>query len=436
LKVNRRDSFKLFALAGTAACALAPPPAAARTSQSVVLDNGLRAHLIPRQCGYISLALILRSEEIVHRHGLAHIMEHTSFSGAAGSLAARDVADAQRDCLQDCNASTGLGVLRWDASFLPRHLPQVLSLLGDITLDQKFDTETVAREANIVLQELYLEKYKADVRQQRMFEVALYGETHPHVERTLDAEIATAKLPAATLAVRLRDYAASLRLPANMDLFMVGQFEPDEVGRLIDQHFGKCAHARGPHLDLPTVGVTRSYRPLVGTAHELKRPLSELVIGWNTGVTATDPDAKTLVALCEYLKDVLFKQLREQHGDTYTPEVAYQPDACSGIINITLPSSKHPAAVEQRALQSMQSLKADLNAREAARLRDRSELQRRKIACRPEAQVDCMVRKAIDGASVDEMEPETVSRDELLAAARKYLPSHKGAYVRLALRGR
>ena len=328
-----------------------------------------------------------------------------------------------------------LGVLRWDASFLPRYLPQVLSLLSDITLDQKFDTETVAREANIVLQELYLEKYKANMRQQRAFEVALYGEAHPHVERTLDAEIATAKLPVATLAAQLRNYAASLRLPANMDLFMVGQFETEEVARLVDQYFGKYAHAQGPYLNLPAVGVTRSYRALAGTSHELKRPLSELVIGWNTGVTVTDPDAKILVALCEYLKAVLFKQLREQHGDTYTPEVTYQPDGCSGIINITLPSSKHPAAVEQRLLRSMQSLKVDLNEREATRLRDRSELQRRQIARRPEAQVDCMVKKAIDGASVDDMEPETVSRDELLAAARKYLPSHKGAYVRLALRG-
>ena len=43
--------------------------------------------------------------------------------------------------------------------------------------------------------------------------------------------------------------------------------------------------------------------------------------------------------------------------------------------------------------------------------------------------------KSIDGASVDDMAPETVSRDELLAAARRYLPSHKGGYVRLALRG-
>jgi len=78
-------------------------------------------------------------------------MEHTSFTGAAGRRSASEVAEAQRDYIQDGNASTALGVLQWDASFLPRYLPQVLSLLSDITLDQKFDAETVAREAKIVL---------------------------------------------------------------------------------------------------------------------------------------------------------------------------------------------------------------------------------------------------------------------------------------------
>lgn len=435
MNVSRRNTFKLVALASAAACTLSPTPVAAVTPYTRVLGNGLRAHLISTPCGYVSLSLILRSEKIVHQHGLAHLMEHTSFTGAAGLLTAREVAEAQRDCLQDSNASTALGVLRWDASFLPPHLAQVLSLLSDITLDQKFDAETVAREAKIVLEELYLDKYKTNMRQERAFDVALYGESHPHVRRTLDAQTATAKLPAAELAAQLRSYAAALRLPANMDLFIVGQFEPETVANWVDRYFGKYAYARGAYLDLPTLGVTRAYRALAGVSHELKRPLSELMIGWNTGVRATDPDAQTLVALCEHLKELLFKQLREQHGDTYTPEVMYRPDGWSGIINIVLSSSKHPATMEQRLLDSMQSLKTDLDPHEATRLRDRAELRRRKIAVRPEAQVACMVARTIDGASVDEMAPETVSREALVAAARRYLPSHKGGYVRLALRG-
>jgi hypothetical protein len=135
------------------------------------------------------------------------------------------------------------------------------------------------------------------------------------------------------------------------------------------------------------------------------------------------------------LQGVLFKRLREQHGDTYTPEVEYRPDGYSGVVIIALPSSKHPAMLEKRALESIQSLKMDLDAGELKRLRDRAELRRKRLASSPEAQVDTMVRRAIDGAAIEEMRPEAVNRDELVAAARKYLPTHKGGYVRLALTG-
>ena len=434
MHVSRRDTFKLL-LAGAATSGLPQLSVAAIALQPLILGNGLRAHLVANQSGYVSLSLILRSKNIVHQHGLAHIMEHTSFTGAAGRLSASEVAEAQRDYIQEGNASTALGVLQWDASFLPRYLPQVLSLLSDITLDQKFDTETVARETKIVLEELYLEKYNANVGQQKAFEVALYGKTHPHVARTLDAEIAAAKLSPERLTTDLLRYASTIRLPANMDLFIVGQFDPEQVVPVIEQHFGKYAYASGPYLELPTVGVTHAYQALSGVSHQLKRPLSEVKIGWNTGVRITDPDAPTLIALCEYLNSILFKQLREEHGEAYTPEAAYQPDAHSGIISIVVPSSKHPSKVEERVFQAIQSLKAGLDVREAGRMRDRAELQRRKIASSPEAMVACMVRKAIDGASADEMAPEAVREDELIAAACKYLPSHKGAYVRLALWG-
>ena len=39
--------------------------------------------------------------------------------------------------------------------------------------------------------------------------------------------------------MQLRDFATAVRLPANMDLFLVGSLEPAEVQSLVEEHFGE-----------------------------------------------------------------------------------------------------------------------------------------------------------------------------------------------------
>lgn len=68
-------------------------------------------------------------------------------------------------------------------------------------------------------------------------------------------------------------------------------------------------------------------------------------------------------------------------------------------------------------------------------MRDRVALKRRKEAYENETLVDCMVARTLDGASCHDFAIETVTRDEVLTAARKYMPSYQQAYVRLALKG-
>lgn len=433
--MNRRDSFKLL-MACAAAGALSPQARAGSTENaSFVLDNGFRAHVLPNDSRYVSATLLLRSNDIVHTNGLAHLLEHTSFAGAAGSFSADDIKEWHQDSIQTSNASTEPGALRWDLSFLPQYLPDVINLLGLTSLDQKFDVPTVAQEARVVLEELYLEKYDAKTLAQHKFDVALFGPSHPHARETIDAEIAKAKTPPDRLAAELRHYASTIKLPANMDLFLIGAVEPKAVRTLVREHFGKYAFAQGPLLAIPDVGVTRTHHAMAARSHELKQPLSQLKMAWNTGVRITDPEARILLALCEYLNTMLFKELREEHGDSYNPEAIYEPDTCSGIFRIMIPSSKDPADVEKRALQAIQKLKVKIDARELSRFKDRIELRRRTKARSNEDLIDSLVQRAVDGVAIDDLMPETVTREELLAAAHRYLPVHKGGYVRLALRG-
>ena len=438
MRINRRDAVKAL-IAGFAA----PPVLPVRTAHaaggvagchSFALDNGFRTHFIANGSGYVSAALVLRSKEITH-DGLAHMFEHTSWSGAAGSMSADDKGRLQKAFIQDSNATTQLGALKWYAAFLPQNLPHVTALLADISLDQKFDIETVAEQANVVREELYLEKYTPDKLAQCRFDRELFGPSHPYAKDTMEQEIARCKIRPATLAMQLRDFATAVRLPANMDLFLVGSVEPADVEGLVKRHFGRFPFAQGSRLELPPVAVTRTYCSLVETSHELRRPMVDLHLGWNTGVCITSAEAATMLALGEYLAAALFDELREKYGDTYTPEVSYEPDGCSGIMRISISSSKDPEKVEQRVFDVIGMMKAGIDATELNSLRDRVLLKRRKEANDNEVILACLMEHALDGGSLHGVTAETVTCDEVLAAARRYLPSHRQGYVRLALKG-
>lgn len=440
MQFNRRDTLKAFftglAAASAPSIAAAYPlsgPGGPSGEQTFTLPNGMRTHFIANNSGYVTATLVLRSKEIRH-DGLAHLSEHTSCVGAAGDMTAEQVTAMFKDCVQDSNAATEVGALRWFASFLPQYLPEVMSGLAAISLDQKYDLTTVAAQQRVVLEELYLDKYSSTVAAEHKFDHALFG-AHPYAKETLPEEIARCKISPAKCAAELAEFAAKTRLPANMDLFIVGGVEAARLQDLVAQHFGKYAFAEGPRLDIPRVEVTRAYKALTEPSFEMQRPMSELRIAWNTGVCFNGEDARILLALGQYLNTELFDELREKDGDTYTPEVSYEPDGCSGIFRISVSSSKDPQKLEKKVFDVVDKMKSSIDGKELARLRDKITLKRCKQSGDNQVLLDRMVDRTIDGISVDDLAVETVTEAEMLAAARKYLPTHKEAYVRLALKG-
>ncbi len=404
------------------------------SAASARLANGLRVHCQTNDTGYVQATLVLRSETIVH-DGLAHLCEHTSCSGAAGVMSAAEVVRMFKDYVQDSNASTEQGALKWHASFLPKYLPQVIELLAAVSLDQKFDSPTVTAQSHVVLQELYLEKFDPVTVAQGKFDCELFGKSHPYAKETVDAEIAKSKTPIPELVEELRRFAFALRLPANMDLFLVGSVELADAERLVQQHFGRYAFAQGPLLQLPQVAVTKSYRGLTEKSFELSGPMTDLKIAWNTGVCTSCAEARALLALSEYLYTALFDDLREKDGDTYTPEVSFEPDSCSGIFRIGIASSKDPQRLERRIFEVVDRLKSEIDDRELERIRDRVALKRLRDSFDNQALLSRLMDRTLHGVCVDDLAIETVTRDEMRDAARRYLPSHRSAYVRLALKG-
>jgi len=432
-------------MAGSALYALRTPALAAPTGlaepprtiwRQFQLANGFRLHILPNRTEYVSASLLLRARQIAAEDGgLGHIMEHTSFTGAAGSLSAVELKNLHKDILLESNASTSLGAIEWQVSFLPKDLRDALKILAITSLEQKFDEETVASEAKVVLQELYLDKHDLTRAQERQVARALYGSNHPYAFDTVDLEIATAMTPPAVLAEQLRRYAEGLKLPANIDLFLAGSIDVAATQNAVSEAFGKFPYAKAPMSRFPRVAVTRNHERLNGPARDLAQPMCEVSMAWNTGVCIQDRDARVLMALREYLDSVLFVHLREKYGEAYTPEIKYEPDMCSGVFTVSVTSSVSPVKVESSVFEAFDQVKQGVDSREVARFAGRVKLARLKTETDNEELLKQIVGATIDGGSLDALAIGAVTADEIMAAAKRYLPDRNGGYVCVALRG-
>jgi hypothetical protein len=81
------------------------------------------------------------------------------------------------------------------------------------------------------------------------------------------------------------------------------------------------------------------------------------------------------------------------------------------------------------------SLKTDVDEKELRRISNKFELQRLKIAQSNDEILTCMQDRVLHGRSSSDFQVKSITAADIKAAARRFLPSYKGAYVRLAMVG-
>ncbi|MGZ8350722.1 MAG: M16 family metallopeptidase, partial [Allosphingosinicella sp.] len=86
-------------------------------------------------------------------NGIAHLFEHMVFKGAGGR-SAREISEAIEDVGGDLNACTDREGTSFTASLLAEHLPLGIEMLSDLILRPHFAPADLAREKEVVLQEL------------------------------------------------------------------------------------------------------------------------------------------------------------------------------------------------------------------------------------------------------------------------------------------
>ncbi len=394
-----------------------------------VLPNGLRL-IIQEHRAASTVAIHLWAgvggrDETVGERGFSHFAEHMLFKGTASRP--RGFVETE---VESVGGRTNAGTSN-DYTFYYLLLPATrtvsgIRLIADMVLNSVFDPAELARERDVVFEEMRLNEDNPRSSLGRQLYTLLY-QGHPYGRPVLgDA----ADLKAATRET-LRGYWSRYYAPNNMALVVVGPVDPAEVRAAAIEAFG--ARPSAPFTRSPLPPPT----PLDGVrARTVERPerQTQLGLGW-LAPPLGHPDMPAVDVLGHILggsrSSRLNQALRERARLVSSINGWYGALQGAGAIGVTAQfEGRDPAAVEQAILAEIQRLQADgVTAEELARAITASEAERE------------FSRETVEGLALAYGRAETtwsleaergyvdrvrkVTRTDVLQAARKYLtPSY------------
>ncbi|WP_119300349.1 M16 family metallopeptidase [Dongia deserti] len=264
-----------------------------------------------------------RNEPAEH-NGVAHLLEHMAFKGTR-RRSARDIVVEIEDVGGFLNAYTGREQTAYYAKVLAEDTPLVVDILADILQNSVFDTEELARERAVVLQEIgQAEDTPDDIVFDHFQETAFPNQAmgRPVLGR---AEIVR-DLPRDVVA----GYMASRYRAGQMVLAAAGRIDHDALVEMAEKLFA----------GLPAGAVPPSERArYAGGDGRYTRDLEQvhLVLGFE-GVTYTDADYYVAAVLSQLvgggMSSRLFQEIREKRGLVYSIHSFASSYADGGIFGV------------------------------------------------------------------------------------------------------
>lgn len=276
------------------------------------LANGFRVishhmpHLETTSLG-VWVATGARNESLP-QHGISHLLEHMAFKGTARRTA-KQIAEEIESAGGELNAATSLETTAYYARVLKDDVPLAIDIIADILRDPRFDASELAREKDVILQEIAAaedspDDVAHDLAQEAAFPDQALGRpilgTRDSVRRFSPGE--------------LTEYMLSHYAPGSMVLAAAGAVDHAQLVRLADAAFGDMPAAEAPAAKpaLYTGGFRSSAKPF---------EQSHLVLAFEGPSYRTD-DMYTGQILSSMLgggmSSRLFQEAREARGLCYS----------------------------------------------------------------------------------------------------------------------
>src|SRR3989344_8777203 len=151
--------------------------------RKIILDNGLRVILVPKETYSVNVLLLFGAGtdyEKRDQKGIYHFLEHLPFKGTIRRPISQEGAKVIEAVGGDINAFTEEEILGFFTQTSPENLELCLDVLSDLISDPLFREGDIRREAEVVVEEVNLNKdVPEDYLQIFLWNKLLYGEGQP-----------------------------------------------------------------------------------------------------------------------------------------------------------------------------------------------------------------------------------------------------------------
>jgi len=283
--------------------------------QREVLPNGLR--IVTETITYVqSVALgiwigVGARDETDELRGISHAIEHMLFKGTERRNA-QQIADEMDSVGGDINAFTSKEHTCYHVRVLSEYVPLAVDILSDMVLKSVVDPDELAREQNVILEEI---KRRDDEPEDLVHD--LFGETLWPTHVLGKPVIGTPETVSALRRGDLLDYMERRYTPDTIVVSAAGNLNHDELVAMIAQRFGDL---KGVQSDWRTPELTPEFAP--GYLY-CKKPVEQVnvVMGVPACSQRSDDRYKLSILDCVLggsMSSRLFQEIREKRGLAYS----------------------------------------------------------------------------------------------------------------------
>ena len=297
-------------------------------------------------------------DEREEEHGIAHLLEHMAFKGTSRRTA-RQIAEEIEAVGGDLNAATSVEMTAYYARVLRADVPLALDVLSDILADPTFDPDELAREQNVIVQEIgAAEDTPDDIVFDHLQATAFPAQ--PVGRSILGTPASIRSFDAA----RLRSYLARNYRGPDMVVAAAGAVEHRAVVAEVERRFSAFNGSAAPVPDPAKFG---------GGIRVEARDLEQVHIALALeGVPQRDPELYALQVFTNVvgggMSSRLFQEVREKRGLCYAIYTFHSPYSDTGMFGLYAGTDAADASELMRVVVDQLAAAADdLDAKEVDR---------------------------------------------------------------------